>query len=227
LLSWLHSAQALLMGLLALAGLLSVRSWPRPQRAESYLCAWLALGVGVFVSSAHPTFARYYLFAYPFLTILAAAGLYTVSQRLFIPEKPFWSLFTLTLLFSLELGDALYDKHDNVNWRDLEKVAAKVDQVTAPGVPVLADEAIYFLTKRPPPSGMELADSHKLDLPPERAIPLHLMSEGEILKQLAAGRYPTAVDCGKGHKLTEDEFKKLYASKEEGDTCTVYWNLKR
>ena len=225
-LSWLHSAQALLMGLLALGGLLSVRRWPQPQRAESFLCAWLALGVGAFVSSAHPTFARYYLFAYPFLTILAAAGLSTVSPRLFLSEKALWPLFALTLLFSLELGDALYDKHDNVNWRDLEKVAAKVDQVTPPGVPVLADEAIYFLTKRPPPSGMELADSHKLDFPRERAIPLHLVSESEILKQLAAGRYPTAVDCGKGHKLTEDEFKKLYASAEEGDTCTVYWNFK-
>lgn len=225
-LSWLHSAQALLLGLLALAGIFAVRRWAQPQRGEAYLCGFLAVGVGALVSSAHPTFARYYLFAYPFLAILAAAGLYLVSTRLLGPEKPFRAVFAVTLLFSLELGKALYDKHSNVNWRDLERVAAKVDQVTPRGVPVLADEPIYFLTKRPPPSGMELADSHKLDFPPERAAALHLVSESEILKQLAAGRYPTAVDCDKGHKITEDDFKKLYASREEGDTCTVYWNFK-
>ena len=74
---------------------------------------------------------------------------------------------------------------------------------------------------------MELADSHKLDFPPDREAELHLVSESKILKQLAAGQYPTAVDCGKGHKVTEDDFKKLYSSKEEGDTCTVYWNFRK
>jgi hypothetical protein len=234
-LSWLHSAQGLLVGLLALAGILSARKFAlpkfpkfaQPELSEFNLCGWLALGLCIFISNAHPTFARYYLFALPFLTVLAAAGMYVVSTRLLGPDKTFWPLLALTLIFSLELGKALYDKHDNVNWRDLAKVAAKVDQVTPPGVPVLADEPIYFLTKRPPPSGMELADSHKLDFPPERAAPLHLISESEIIRRMDAGAYPTAVDCGKGHKVTEDEFKKVYASKEEGDTCTVYWNFRR
>lgn len=226
-LSWLHSAQALLIGLLALAGLLFARKFAQPERSEFYLCAWLSLGIGAFISSAHPTFQRYYVFAVPFLTILAAAGLCDLSARLLGPNRIVWPIAALVLLFSLELGDALYDRHDNVNWLDLEKIATKVDQVTPSGVPVLADEPIYFLTRRPPPSGMELADSHKLDFPPERAAPLHLVSESEILKQLKAGRYPTAVDCGKGHKLTEDSFKSLYRQKEETDTCDVYWDFKR
>ncbi len=199
-LAWLNSAQGLLVGLLALAGIFAVRKWPQPQRGESYLCACLALGIGVFVSSAHPTFARYYLFALPFLTILAAAGLWLVTARLLGPHvlheqaKPFWPLFALTLIFSLELAKALYDKHDNVNWRDLEKVAAKVDQVTPPGAPVFADEAVYFLTKRPPPSGMELADSHKLDFPPDRAAPLHLISESEDPEAAGGGQIS---NCGR------------------------------
>lgn len=226
-LSWLHSAQALLVGLLALAGLLFARRWPQPERSQLYLCAWLALGIGAFISSAHPTFQRYYLFALPFLTVLAAAGLYSVTTRLLGPDRPFWPIFALSLIFSLELGKALYDKHDNVNWRDLEKVAAKADQVTPPGALILGDEFVYLLTRRPPPSGMELADSHKLDFPPDRAAPLHLVSESEILNQMKAGRFATAVDCGKGHKLTEEEFQKLYRQKDEGDTCTVYWDFKR
>ena len=240
LLSWLNSAQALLIGLLALAGLLFIRfrrewfdgtgvpnEWTRPLRAEFYLCGWLALALGVHISSAHPTFQRYYLFSLPFLTILAAAGLYCVSTRLYAPNRPFWPLFALTAVFSLELAKALHDKHDNVNWIDLEKVAAAVDRVTPAGAPVLSDEHVYFLTRRQPPSGMELADSHKLDFPPERAIPLHLVSESEVLKQMEAGRFPTAVDCGKGHKVSEEEFQKLYKQVEEGDTCNVYWDFKR
>ncbi|HEY3826147.1 MAG TPA: hypothetical protein VGL82_16390 [Bryobacteraceae bacterium] len=226
-LSWLNSAQALLLGLLAIAGLLFIRfrsEWTKPERAESWLCGWLALALAVHISSAHPTFQRYYLFAIPFLTILGAAGLYSVSTRLYVPNRPFWPIFALTAIFSLELAKALHDKHDNVNWRDLEKVAAKVDQVTPPGATLLSDEHIYFLTRRPPPSGMELADSHKLDFPPERAIPLHLVSEAEELKQIKAKRFATAVDCDKGHKVGAEDFQKVYKQKFEFDTCTVYWD---
>jgi hypothetical protein len=108
----------------------------------------------------------------------------------------------------------------------LEKVAAKVDQVTPPGGLILSDEQTYFLTRRAPPSGMELADSHKLDFPPERAAPLHLVSETEVLRQMKTGRFATGVDCGKGHKVSEDDFQKLYRQKAEFDTCTVYWDFR-
>jgi hypothetical protein len=227
-LSWLNSAQALIVGLLALAGLLFTKfrsGWSQSQRAEFYLCGWLALALEVYISTAHPTFQRYYLFSLPFLTVLAAAGLYSVSARLYAPNRPFWPLFGLMAIFSLELAKALHDKHANVNWLDLQKVAAKAGQVTPPGGSILSDEQIYFLTRRAPPSGMELADSHKLDFPPERAVPLHLVSEAEELKQLKAKRFATAVDCDKGHKLGEEDFKKLYRQKAEFDNCTVYWDL--
>jgi hypothetical protein len=227
-LSWLNSAQALLIGALALAGLLFVRfrsNWPQPERAEFYLCGWLALALGVHISSAHPTFQRYYLLAIPFLAILGIAGLYTVSARLYAPDRRLWPVLALALIFSLELGKALSDKDDNVNWMDLEKVAAKVDQVTPPGAVILSDEPIYFLTRRTPPSGMELADSHKLDLPAAQAAPLHLVSENEVLRQMKAKRFPTAVNCDKGHKISAEDFQKLYRQKLEGDPCTVYWDL--
>jgi len=226
-LAWLNSAQALLVGLLALAGVLFIRfqsDWSKERRAEFYLCGWLALGLGMYISSAHPTFQRYYLFALPFLTILGAAGMYSVSTRLYAANRPFWPIFALGTIFSLELAKALHDKHDNINWLDLEKVAAKVDQVTPPGAVVLSDEHVYFLTRRPPPPGMELADSHKLDFPPERAVPLHLVSEAEELKELNQKRFATAVDCDKGHKVGEDDFKKVYRQKAEFDSCTVYWD---
>ena len=72
---------------------------------------------------------------------------------------------------------------------------------------------------------MELADSHKLEFPPERAKALHLVSEAEELKQLKAGRFATAADCDKGHKVSEEDFKKLYKQKAEFDSCNVYWDF--
>ncbi len=234
-LSWLHSAQALLVGLLALAGLLFIRfgpesadpRWAGPRRTEFYLCGWLALALGIHISTAHPTFQRYYLFALPFLAILAAAGLYFLCLRLYTPRRPVWPIVALAGIFSLELAKALHDKHAFINWRDLERIAAKVDQVTPPDAVILSDEPIYFLTRRSPPAGMELADSHKLDFPPASATPLHLVSESEEIRQIEAKRFATAVDCDKGHKLTEDIFKPLYRKKfdfEEED-CTIYWDL--
>jgi len=229
-LSWLNSAQALIVGLLAIAGLLFVRfrsDWSAQQRSEFYLCGWLALALGVYISTAHPTFQRYYLFALPFLAIAGAAGLYSISTRLYAPNRPFRPIFALTVIFSLELAKALHDKHDNINWLDLEKIAAKVDEVTPAGRVILSDEHIYFITRRPPPAGMELADSHKLDFPPERAAPLHLVSEAEELKQIKEKRFATAVDCDKGHKLGAEDFQKVYRQKAEFDTCTVYWDPTR
>jgi hypothetical protein len=228
--SWLNSAQALMAGLLGVAGLLFIRfrsDWTKAQRAEFHLCGWLALALWVHISTAHPTFQRYYLFSLPFLIILAAAGMYTLVTRLFIPDRPFWPIFALALIFSLELAKALWDKHSNINWGDLEMIAAKADQVTPPNAVILGDEYVYFLTKRPPPSGMELADSHKLEFPAEKAKALHLVSEAEELKELNAGRFATAADCDKGHKIGEEDFKKVYKQKFESDSCTVYWDLLR
>jgi hypothetical protein len=228
--SWLNSAQALIVGLLALAGLLFVRfrsDFTKQEKAEFYLCGWLALAEGVHISSAHPTFQRYYLFALPYLVILACAGMYTIATRLYAPDRPFWPVFLVVFLFSLELSKALWNKHDNVNWHDLEQVAAKTDQVTPRDGLMLGDDYLYFLTKRPPPSGMELADSHKLDFPPERAKALHLVSESEILKQLKAGRFATTTDCDKWHKIGEEQLTKLYRHKEESDSCNIYWEMIR
>ncbi len=233
-LSWVNSAQGLLLGLLALAGILFIRfpadwvrnRWDHRERAEFYLCAWLTLALGVHISSAHPTFQRYYLFAFPFLAILAAAGLYCLTARLWRPDRPFWPIVALTGIFSLELAKALRERDQNVSWRDLEKIAAKVDQVTPPNGLILSDEQFYFITRRPPPSGMELADSHKLEFPPDRAKPLHLVPESEVLKEVNAGRFSTVVNCDKNAKLKDEDLLKLYANHADfEDTCNVFWNF--
>jgi len=81
--SWIDSGQALLLGLLAVFGLLYVvrrSDWPRALKAEFYLCAWLAAALSAWVGRAHPTFARYFVLTVPFVTILAVVGLYAVAS---------------------------------------------------------------------------------------------------------------------------------------------------
>jgi hypothetical protein len=228
LLSWLNSAQALLLGLVGVAGILFIRfrsDWSRERRAEFYLCGWLALALGFHISSAHPTFQRYYVFAMPFVVILAAAGMYFLTTRLW-KDRPFWPIFALTAIFSLELAKALQDRGSNLSWQDLETIAAKADQVTPPNGLILSDEQVYFITHRPPPSGMELADSHKLEFPLSRAAPLHLMPESEVVREVHAGRFSTVVNCDKNYKLTDEELLKLYAKHQEFfDTCNVFWDF--
>jgi 4-amino-4-deoxy-L-arabinose transferase-like glycosyltransferase len=229
LMAWLVSAQALLVGALGLAGLLYIRfrsEWTKTQRAEAYLCGWLALALGVYISSAHPTFQRYYLFALPFLIVLVAAGLFFITSRLYEADRPFWPVFAVALIFSLELTRALHDKHENVNWRDLEKIAAKVDQVTPPGGVILSDEQTYFITQRQPPPGMELADSHKLEFPTDQAARLHLVPASQMVKQLHEGRFYTVVNCDKNYDITDDDLKKLYENHADFESCNVYWQFR-
>ncbi len=230
LLSWLNSAQALLLGLIGLAGILFIRfqsNWTKEERSEFYLCGWLAFAVGFHVSSAHPTFQRYYVFTVPFVVILVAAGMYFLTLRLWA-DRPFWPIFALSLIFSLELVKAVQDRGTNLHWPDLEQIAAKVDQVTPPNGVILSDEQVYFITRRPPPTGMELADSHKLEFPPDRASRLHLLPESEVIKQVKAGRFSTVVNCDKNYKLTDADLLRLYANHQEFfDTCNVFWNFGR
>ena len=45
------------------------------------------------------------------------------------PGRPY---MVLTVLLSLGLARAIYDKHYNMNWKDFEQVARKVQEVTPP-----------------------------------------------------------------------------------------------
>jgi 4-amino-4-deoxy-L-arabinose transferase-like glycosyltransferase len=229
LISWIDSSQALLVGLLALAGVLYIArrsEWDRAQRAEFYLCGWLALALSVHISNAHPTFARYFLFTAPFLAILASVGLYAVGSRLDSPARPWRPTLVLTVLLSLGLAKALYEHRDNMNWSDYEPVARKVAEVTPPHEPLLADEFVYFLTKRPPPSGMELADSHKLNnLPRDLAASLHVLPRRELDQQVREGRFHTVETCDDDDERIEAlHLPQLYSKKAEVSGCSVYWD---
>jgi hypothetical protein len=182
--------------------------------------------LGLQVSSAHPTFEMYFILMVPFLGILASVGLYEVSSRLDTLSRPFWPVFVVTVLLCLGLAQALYQRRDDYTWRDLEEVASKVDQVTPPQGTLFADERIYFLTRRTPPSGAELSDSQKLNLPASLAASVHIVPLAEFARRVQARMFSTVETCNDEH---DDRFKVLglpqvYAKKAVVHDCSIFWD---
>ena len=227
--SWIDSGQAIVLGLLAVFGLLYVvrkSSWPPMLKAEFYLCAWLAAGLSAEISRAHPTFARYFLLTVPFLAIPAVAGLYAVASATLGPDRPVWPALLVTTLLAMGLGKAIYERRIVDNWSTYEQQAAKVDQVTAPGAPLFANEPIYFLTKRTPPPGFELYYTHKINLPPAEAALLHILSDAEVKRQVQSRMFSTAYSC-EDDEIDDYGLKDLYKQHVEMGDCTIFWDLKK
>jgi hypothetical protein len=225
LLGWIDSGQALLLGLLAAAGMyfIAARSgWERARRSEFYLCAWIAVLMGAEIANAHPTFSWYFLLVVPFVAIPAAAGLYAIGSQLFSPGRPLWPVTVLTVLLVLGLARALYEDTGSLTWPDMEAVAKKVDQVTPRNATLWAGENVFFLTRRPLPEGMEFQPATKLDMPMSQAAPLHILPGPELQRRVKAGAYSTVASCDED-QIKDMGLAQLYARKEELGDCTVFW----
>ena len=226
LISWVDYPQALVLGLLAAAGLLgaSRNARARRWRSELYLCLWLAAALAVYVSCAHPTFPQYYLLAVPFLSVVAAAGLWELSLRL--GSRPLWAVLAVAALVCGGLAKRLYEEgRDDFFWRDMEKVARQVEQVTPrDGALLASEEHVYFLTRHRPPSGMEVEDSHRISLPPADAALFHLVFRDELRKRMEAGAFDTVEICEEdGDRVRELGLERIYARSVEIAPCYVFW----
>lgn len=226
--SWLADGQTLLLGLLALFGVYFIwkRShWPMPQRHPFYLAGGMAAALILYIATAHPTFARYFIVGVPLVSILAAVGLYAAASRLADTNRPLWPTAILVSLIVLGYGRALFDERDSTTWGDYEKIAKKVDEVTPKNGVIYADELVYFLLKRTPPSGMEFSYSHKLGLPPAEEKLYHLISEKELVAEVKAGRFDTVETCN-DDKIDEMHLDDVFAKKQDLKDCSVYWDKK-
>lgn len=228
LISWIDYSQALLLGLLAVGGLLFIRSaggWERARRAEFYLSAWIALLMGVEIATAHPTFSWYFLLVVPFLAIPAAAGIYVVGARLYKPDRPGWPVAVLTVLLALGLAKTIYDDADSLKWSTMDAMAKKVQELAPQNGQLWANEHIFFLTGRPIPEGMEFQAGMKLDMPISQAAPLHILPGPELARRVKSGAYSTIATCD-DTKVEQLGLKELYTNKEDVDTCYVFWDFK-
>ena len=226
--SWIDSGQGLLLGLLAVFGLVYIvrrSAWPRALQAEFYLCAWLAAALSAWVGRAHPTFARYFALPVPFLAVLSVAGLYAIGSRVLGGDRPRWPVLVVSALLALGLGKSLYERRD-LNWSAYQRLANKVDQVTPRGALLLANEPIYFLTRRTPPPGFELFYSHKVNLPPAEAALMHIVTEAEVKRQVQSGMFATAYSCDDG-EIDDWGLEKLYQQRVDMDDCSIFWGWKK
>jgi len=223
---WANGSQSMLLVLLAAAGLIFERKigFGRPRQAEFRLCLWLVLAIGAQNLFAHPTFPQYYVFLIPFLTVLGTIGFYAVSLRLMDHDRPRAPVILMVAIAALCLGNSVYNDRDTYTWRELERVAAKVKQVTPQGAALLAPEQLYVLARWAVPPGMEHDDAHKLQLGPAESARLHIVPKAEVDRQIKAGDYPTMVSCD-DDRTSEVEGWNVYAQKAEYGDCTVLWQL--
>src|ERR1700722_13074149 len=229
LVSWIDCGPALLLLLLSAGGLLFIyfrSEWEAQRKAEFYLCAWISIALAAHISTALPTFARYYIFTVPFLGILPVAGIYAAGSSLYKLDRPWQPVLALTLLLLCGLAKSLYEIRDNMIWPDLEKTAKKVNEVTTPAQSLFADEAIYFLTRHDPPSGMEMADAHKFSFPPALLAERHVIPQAELDRQVKAGAFSTLETCVDEDDVAARGYAKLYAKTAAAGECTVFWDKK-
>jgi len=223
--SWFGDSQSLLLGLLALFGVIYIRTrsgWSPERRAEFFLCAWLAIGLTVELAVARPTFTRYFCLLAPFLGILAIPGLYAIGSRVLQPDRPFWPVLLISVLCVGSLIREICVYLDSDTWPKYEVVAQKLKSVTPPGQEIFTEECFYFLTKHPPPPRLEFQYSHKLDLPPARRAAFHIETDAEIKQQIAAGAFWSAATCD--DDFVEDyNLDKSFQSQEKVRDCPVYW----
>jgi len=229
LLSWIDSSQALLLGLLAIGGLLftaTASGWERARRAEIYLSAGVAIMMSFEIGTAHPTFTWYFLLIVPFVAIPATVGFYAAGSRLYRPDRPIWPAAVLIVLLSLGLGKALHDDTESLTWGYMEAIAKKVQEVTPPDGTLWSSEHIYFLTHRPVPDGMEFQAGTKLDLTMVQAAPLHILPRPELERRVKSGAYNTISNCD-DDRIDELGLPKLYTHRQEIGSCSVFWGFKK
>jgi hypothetical protein len=213
---WLDAGQGMMIVTLAAAGAV----WGRANR-EIRLCAAVAIAECLFLSVAHPTFAQYFSMVVPFAAMLAAVAL----QRFYEHYPRQWPAATLGCLMLVMLTRTLAQQTDKMSWGDLAKVSQAVRAVLKPSDTLYADEHIYLLTGRMPPSGLEWNGNHKIDMPLAQARPLHVLPQAELDKEVKRGDFSVFESC------EEDDVKRLgvedlYAKKQQIGSCFVFHDLK-
>jgi hypothetical protein len=225
--SWLDSAPALFLFLLAAAAWWFVRSSQcyKSLRSELYLCAWLALGLTAEISLARPTFARYFVMVVPFLAILAGPGFYEAAARLRGPRAG-TLLPTLLLTVLIVMGGArkIYDDREIYRWSELEEVAAKIRQVAPPHAVIYTDEPLYFLLRTDPPEGMQFAYARELDLPPAQSSQLHIVPQKTMDQRVRSGAFDVVAVCQEPKAVDRLKLKTLYRQTAQVEECDIFWN---
>lgn len=214
--SWIDSGQGIL--LVTLAGL---GSWFGLKNPEIRLCASIAAALCLFLTTAHPTFAQYFSLAVPFAAIPAALAMQEFYAR--CPKR--LPAFALACVMAAMLTRTLAQQTEKMSWGDLAQVEQAVERSAETADTLYADEHIYLLTGRMPPSGMEWVGNHKIDLPADRARALHVLPQAELDAQVKRGDFSVFQSCEEDD-VKRLEVENLYRRKKEIGSCFVFYDLK-
>lgn len=227
--SWITSPGAMILMALFAAALIFLfhqkeSHWSLARR-EFLLAACVGIALALFISTAHPTFERYYSVSVPFFAIVAALGVYAAGFRLTGPQRP-WIASGLVLALGYGIFvRSVFDQRDDEHWSDYEEIAKQVEEVTPLGAKLYADELVYFLLQRTPPEGMAFSYSQKLDLPPAQEKLMHVVSLKELKQQVQAGQFATLQTC-RDTILDDFEPAKYFKKHEQPADCDVFWQPK-
>lgn len=225
--AWMNNYEAVFLICLAGLGLTYIAGrskWEAGRKREFLLCAWLAAVESAYLLIPRPTFGRYYLFVIPFLAILSAMGLYAIALLLGSLRLPWRYPVTLGLIMGAGFVKYSADAWSDYRWSHLIPVAQKVAEVTPAGAKLYADEQIYFLLRRTPPSGMEYADSHKLQLPDNIAAEMHVIPSARLDKEVAAGEFATVEICNNDDRVEALGLPGRYKQTADISDCKIFWD---
>lgn len=223
---WANSPQALMLMVLFAAALIFLfrtrkTDWTAAHR-EFLLAAALGASLVLFISTAHPTFERYFTVGVPFLAIVGSLGLYAAGPRLASPRHAWLTGGLLIALVCCIFLRALFDEREDDHWSDYEEVAQKVAEVTPLGANLFADELVFFLLQRDPPEGLEFSYAEKLELPPDQEKLFHVVSLKKLKQQMHEGHFATLQTC---RESIMDDFEpaKYFRKHTDPDDCDLFW----
>lgn len=224
--SWIDDGQTLLLLLLCLASILRMKHRPPVAtrfRREFWLAVATSAALALYISTAHPTFTRYYVVGMPIFAIVAAPGFRAAASRLAGLDRPFWPTLVLASLLVIGLGRTLFDDRDASTWSHYQEVASEVVKVTPPSALLFADEHVYFLLRRLPPPGLEFSYSHKVDLPAKEAAALHIIPAKTLDRRMKSGYYATVESCD-DDKIDSWGLADHYKNRKDVGDCSIFWN---
>ncbi|HEY6988201.1 MAG TPA: hypothetical protein VH369_07455, partial [Bryobacteraceae bacterium] len=129
----------------------------------------------------------------------------------------------LAIVFmALSCGQALLADRDSATWKNYENVARKTAEVTPPDATLYAEEPVYFLLRRTPPTGLEFSYTRNIQLPAAREKLLHVVSQAEFKKQIRAGRFATVQSC-KDDLINYYELTAVFPHEMDVDDCSIFW----
>lgn len=223
--SWLTSPPALILAALVAAAIIFLVRERNQNSRGFWLAAACGLSLVLFISTAHPTFERYFNVSVPFFSMLAGLGLFVAGSRLATPKHAWVACGVVMALTWSMFFRELFDDRDNTHWDDYEEVAQQVAEVTPVNSTLFAEEIVYFLLKRTPPEGMSFSYTEKLDLPAQQEKLFHIVSEKELKKRVQSGEFYTLQTC-KDSIVDEYEPSKYFKKHEQPSDCDVFWDPK-